>query len=152
MQTTLNTAAELMLELALDDRTRKIFRLVDADGTMAYVEISDLIDFSRPANEGPESYPLYPSLLAAWQATTRFLSADGLLTRTVWHEDLNEWANLIPVFVHPELLETVYADLAALVNSLSLAQIARCRNLPLWMAAVTNGRVAVDEIEMAQAA
>jgi len=151
MHTDVLTTAELMMEVRLDDRSRRIFRTLGDHGKCRYIEVSDLIDFSRPIAEADE-FAVFDDLNDCWAATLGYLSADGLLTRTVWHIDLHEWASLSPIFIHAELRSTIYTDLAALVNSLSLEEIGRCSRLPQWMALVTGGRVAdVEEKQQHEA-
>lgn len=152
METTLRNTAELMLELTLNDRSRRIFRVMTPEGEVKYVEVSDLIDFSRPLSEHAESYPVYESMASAWAATTRYLSAEGLLARSVWHEDLHEWADLTPRHIHAEMRPMVYADLSALINALTLEQMGRCPQVPTWLATVTEGRVAELEEQRMMAA
>lgn len=117
MKSNENTTKELVLEVQKDGFRRLIFRTDVGNGSMLFLEESDLADFSRPLTESSD-FNVFFTKRAFWKSFTEFTSNEGLLNRQVWHQENNEWLNLKPVFIHKDIKHLVQNSLADVTRNL----------------------------------
>ncbi|MCB9191385.1 MAG: hypothetical protein H6603_03335 [Flavobacteriales bacterium] len=109
---------ELVLEIVKEGYRRLVFRQKVGNGSVLFLEESDLVDFSRPLSEN-EDFNVFFTMRAFWKSFLEYTSNEGLLKRQVWHEATNEWLTLQPVFIHPDIKHLVQASLAEATRELN---------------------------------
>lgn len=117
MQSTENKK-ELVLEVVKDGYRRLVFRQEIGNGSVLFLEESDLIDFSRPLSDN-DDFNVFFTMRAFWKSFVEFTSNEGLLKRQVWHESTNEWLSLQPVFIHPDIKHLIQVSLGEATRELN---------------------------------
>jgi hypothetical protein len=123
---------ELVLEIVKDGYRRLVFRQKVGNGSVLFLEESDLIDFSRPLSDN-EDFNVFFTMKAFWKSFLDYTSNEGLLKRQVWHETANEWLTLQPVFIHPDIKHLVQTSLAVATRELNSEDTALIDGIRAWL-------------------
>lgn len=123
---------ELVLEVVKDGYRRLIFRQEVGNGSVLFLEESDLIDFSRPLADN-DDFSVFFTMRAFWKSFVEFTSNEGLLKRQVWHENTNEWLSLRPVFIHQDIKHLVQASLSEATRVLNPDDSALVDGIRFWL-------------------
>lgn len=123
---------ELVLEVVKDGFRRLVFREDIGNGNTLFLEESDLTDFSRPITENGD-FNVFFTKRAFWKSFTEFTSNEGLLKRQVWHQQSNEWLNLKPLFIHPDIKNLVQESIADTTRNLCTENAEEIEGLRNWL-------------------
>ena len=132
MKNNTNNTKELVLEVVKDGYRRLIFRTDIGNGTMLFLEESDLIDFSRPLTDNSD-FNVFFTMRSFWKSFADFTSNEGLLKRQVWHETNNEWLSLKPVFVHEDVKHLIQESLAEATRSIQNGDASKVEGIRTWL-------------------
>ena len=132
MKNTENNTKELVLEVVKDGYRRLIFRTNIENGSVLFLEDSDLIDFSRPITDNSD-FNVFFTMRSFWKSVTEFTSNEGLLKRQVWHETNHEWLNLKPVFVHADIKHLIQESLADATRNIQNGNSASVEGIRTWL-------------------
>ena len=141
------TKKERILEVEKDGFRRLIHRITKADGSVFFMEETDLIDFSRPISATGD-FNVYFTERAFWKAFVRFTSREGLLNRQVWHESAKEWLGLDPLFIHSDLKHLVQNSLAEVTRELSSDGNPQIEGIRKWLRKLAQPQAVVKETYM----
>lgn len=144
MKSNENTTKELVLEVQKDGYRRLIFRTDIGNGTMLFLEESDLVDFSRPLTDEGD-FNVFFTKRAFWKSFTEFTSNEGLLKRQVWHEENNEWLELRPVFIHDDVKHLVQGSLADVTRNLNPDNSAQIDGIRTWLRKLSEPTTLLDQ-------
>ena len=143
MKSNENNTKELVLEVQKDGFRRLIFRTDIGNGTMLFLEESDLVDFSRPLTESSD-FNVFFTKRAFWKSFMGYTSNEGLLNRQVWHEENNEWLNLKPVFVHKDIKHLVQNSLADVTRNLNAEDSKMIDGIRGWLRKLSEPTTELD--------
>lgn len=135
MKSTDKNAKELMLEVAKDGFRRLVYRTLKNDGGFVFLEESDLEDFSRPICDNND-FNVFFTEHAFWRSLTEFTSSEGVLNRSVWHEDASEWLQLEPIFLHEDIKHLVKASLAEATREIGINDHQKIEGIRTWLRAL----------------
>jgi hypothetical protein len=135
MRTRRENHRELMLEVEHNGFRCIVHRTTTAGGREVFIEESDLLDCSRPADD-EQGYPVHFSMKEAWAAINGYTSIEGMLARRAWHLGGSEWMGLNPVFIHPDMRPLVQRSLAQVTRDASLNNRVSA-NIGQWLRALT---------------
>lgn len=145
MKNTENNTKELVLEVVKDGYRRSIFRTDLGNGTILFLEDSDLTDFSRPISDNSD-FNVFFTMRSFWKSFTDFTSNEGLLKRQVWHEANNEWLSLKPVFIHPEVKHLVQESLAEATRELVSSNAEQVEGIRTWLRKLAESTTELDRV------
>lgn len=144
MKSNENTTKELVLEVQKDGYRRLIFRTDIGNGTMLFLEESDLVDFSRPLTDDGD-FNVFFTKRAFWKSFTEFTSNEGLMKRQVWHEENPEWLELRPVFIHDDIKHLVQGSLADVTRNLNADNSAQIDGIRTWLRKLSEPTTTLDQ-------
>lgn len=144
MKTSNNNQKELLLEVQKDGCRRLIYLTESVEGSPLIVEESNLVDYSRPFY-GNDDFNVFFTERAFWKSFTEFTSKEGFSNRQVWHQTLNEWLTLEPVFIHTDIKHLVQQSLAEATREISLNDTARIDGIRMWLRALAQSTSSFDK-------
>lgn len=144
MKTSNNNQKELLLEVQKDGCRRLIYLTESVEGSPLFVEESHLVDYSRPVYEN-DDFSVFFTEKAFWKSFTEFTSKEGFANRQVWHQTLNEWLTLEPVFVHNDIKHLVQQSLAEATREISLNDTARIDGIRMWLRALSQSAASLNQ-------
>ena len=109
---------ELVLEVVKDGYRRLVSRQEVGNGSVLFLEESDLVDFSRPLSDN-DDFNVFFTMRAFWKSFIDFTSNEGLLKKQVWHQTTNEWLSLQPIFIHSDIKHLVQTSIAEATRELN---------------------------------
>lgn len=144
MKSNENTTKELVLEVQKDGYRRLIFRTDIGNGTMLFLEESDLVDFSRPLTVDGD-FNVFFTKRAFWKSFTEFTSNEGLMKRQVWHEENHEWLELRPVFIHDDIKHLVQGSLADVTRNLNPENSGQIDGIRSWLRKLSEPTTSLEQ-------
>lgn len=135
---------ELVLEVRKDGFRRLIYRTRTSDGSVLFLEESDLMDFSRPMYEDND-FNVFFTERAFWKSFVDFTSTEGLLNRQVWHQSAKDWLSLTPVFIHDDIKSLVQESLAEATREIETSDTMVINGIRNWLRKLASS---TEQIEM----
>ena len=127
-----NNTKELVLEVVKDGYRRLIFRTDFGNGTVLFLEKSDLVDFSRPMTEN-DDFNVFFTIGSFWKSFIEFTSVEGLSKRQVWHQASHEWLNLQPVFIHADVKPLIQKSLSEATRCIANGDASKVDGIRTWL-------------------
>ncbi len=145
MQSTKDTTRELILEVAKDGFRRLVYRTWNNDGSVLFLEESDLEDFSRPLCQSND-FNVFFSERAFWKSFTEYTSSEGFLNRTVWHESADEWLQLKPLFIHQDIKLLIQNSLADATREIRINDERKINGIRMWLRALSKSSSSTEKV------
>ncbi|MBI1288821.1 MAG: hypothetical protein GC178_14735 [Flavobacteriales bacterium] len=136
MKSSKNNTKELVLEVAKDGFRRLVYRTWNNDGSVLFLEESDLEDFSRPICENND-FNVFFSERDLWKSFTDYTSSEGVLNRSVWHETADEWLQLKPLFIHQDMKLLIQNSLADATREIQINDTRKIDGIRMWLRALS---------------
>lgn len=136
---------ELVLEVVKDGFRRLVYRTWNNDGSVLFLEESDLEDFSRPLCESND-FNVYFSERAFWKSFTEYTSNEGFLNRSVWHQSADEWLQLKPLFIHQDIKLVIQNSLADATREIRINDDRKIDGIRIWLRALSKSPSSTESL------
>jgi len=146
MKATQFNSKELVLELTKDGFRRMVYRTVNNDGSVIFLEESDLVDYSRPLNDSSD-FNVFFSAKAFWRAVTEYTDRESFENSSVWHQHQGDWLTLEPALVHDDIKPLIQESLAEAIRNVSIENRHQVEGIRHWLCALSQPATSFEKLK-----